>query len=488
MSAQDARVLACRAGGERLTLPAVALEGIQPCVPLTRVPRAPEWLLGMASLRGAPVPVVSLARLLGREEAPPGRAARLVLLRGGTPLALSVEAVLGLADGEAPLDLAALLARAVMPRAQQEPVLATPAMPVRAVAEDATLALLGCRAGGQDFAVPLEAVETVLRLPPGFAPLLGLGAAALGVVPYRGQALPLLALDALLGRGVAAPGPGARILVLRQGMARAGLVVEAVRGILAVPEPAVEPVPPLLLRGLRRNGEGQGGEGEQGEGRGRIAAIARLEEGRRLLPILAPASLLEGAAPAPAPETGQEAAPAALEEGGRVLLLRLEEQDYALPLAAVAELAPAPAALPRLPQAPEGLAGVMTLRGEPLPVLDLRRLLGLPAAARVGRVVVVAWLEGLRVALMVDAVTGLRRLPGAARTPVPVPVPHAAAGAAPLVEGAAGLPGGAGMALLLSPVGLLGEAGSALRATLAAAGAARAAQLARARAAVESAP
>lgn len=467
MSAQGVRVLACRAGGGRLALPAAALEGIQPCVPLTRVPRAPEWLLGMASLRGAPVPVVSLARLLGREEAPPGPAARLVLLRGATPRALSVEAVLGLADGEAPLDLPALLAHARMPPARQAPTPATLAAPAPAVAEDATLALLGCRAGGQDFALPLEAVETVLRLPPGFAPLPGLGAAALGVMPHRGQVLPLLALAALLGHGAAVPARGARVLVLRQGQARAGLLVEAVRGILAVPEAAVEPLPPLLLRGM-------GGEGE-----GRVAAIARLEEGRRLLPILAPASLLEGAAPAPAPAAGQEtAATAVAEEGERALLLRLEEQDYALPLAAVAELARAPAALPRLPQAPEGLAGVMTLRGEPLPVLDLRRLLGLPAAAREGRVVVVAWLEGLRVALMADAVTGLRRLPGAARTPVP----------APLVEGAAGLPGGAGLALLLSPAALLGEAGSALRAALAAAGAARAARLAAARAAAEDAP
>lgn len=473
MAPGGVRVLACRAGGERLALPAAALDSIQPPAPLTRVPRAPDCLLGMASLRGAAVPVVSLARLLGREEAPAGRAARLLLLRGRAPMALAVEAVLGLADDAAPLALEALLARAfaapAAPAAPLAPARPDP-MPACGAVGGAVLSLLRCRVAGQDFALPLEAVETVLRLPPGFAPMPGLGHAALGVLPHRGRPLPLLSLAALLGRGAALPGHGARILVLCREGARAGLVVEAVRGTLAVPEAAVEPVPPILAHGL---------------GEGRVAAIARLEEGRRLLPILAPAPLLEGAPPAPAAEAA-EVAPLAAGEGERVLLLRLGERDFALPLAAVEEVRRATAALARLPQAPgetpEGLAGLMTLRGEPLPVMDLRRLLGLPPAAWGGRVVV-ARLDGLRVALAVDAVPGLRSLPRAALAASP----RAAGGAAPLVEAGASLPDDAGVVLLLSPAVLLGEADSALCAALAGAEAARAARLATARAAAEGA-
>ncbi|MHB1843762.1 MAG: chemotaxis protein CheW [Deltaproteobacteria bacterium] len=56
----------------------------------------------------------------------------------------------------------------------------------------------------------------------------------------------------------------------------------------------------------------------------------------------------------------------------------LGEQRYGLPLDQVDEIVRA-AQLIRLPQAPKALLGALILRGEPLPVIDLRPRLGMPS-------------------------------------------------------------------------------------------------------------
>lgn len=60
-----------------------------------------------------------------------------------------------------------------------------------------------------------------------------------------------------------------------------------------------------------------------------------------------------------------------------VLLFTLEGQRYALPMADVRELVRA-ARLTPLPRAPDVVEGLLNLRGELLPVLDLRRRFRLP--------------------------------------------------------------------------------------------------------------
>jgi purine-binding chemotaxis protein CheW len=61
-----------------------------------------------------------------------------------------------------------------------------------------------------------------------------------------------------------------------------------------------------------------------------------------------------------------------------LLVFLLGAQRYALPLGAVHEVLRA-VAIARLPNAPDIVEGVVNLRGRPIPVLDLRRRLGVPA-------------------------------------------------------------------------------------------------------------
>ncbi len=60
----------------------------------------------------------------------------------------------------------------------------------------------------------------------------------------------------------------------------------------------------------------------------------------------------------------------------KVLVFHIGPDRYGLPLRAVARVLPV-AALKRIPGAPDYVAGLMDLHGEPVPVLDLSRLSGL---------------------------------------------------------------------------------------------------------------
>jgi purine-binding chemotaxis protein CheW len=89
----------------------------------------------------------------------------------------------------------------------------------------------------------------------------------------------------------------------------------------------------------------------------------------------------------------------------------LGDEEYALEIAAVREILRAPP-ITEVPRAPRDVLGVVTVRGEVVPVLDPRRRLGLPAAA-VGRGyrVVVCQVGDAHMGVLVDRVTQVVRLP-----------------------------------------------------------------------------
>ena len=95
-----------------------------------------------------------------------------------------------------------------------------------------------------------------------------------------------------------------------------------------------------------------------------------------------------------------------------VILLRLEGQTYALPLGCVVEVVRM-AALAPVPDAPPHVLGLLDLRGRVVPVLDLRRRLGLaPAEPGLSTPICVVEAGGRCFGLVADAVTDVRPLTG----------------------------------------------------------------------------
>ena len=97
-----------------------------------------------------------------------------------------------------------------------------------------------------------------------------------------------------------------------------------------------------------------------------------------------------------------------LPERSAVLLARLGPRLCAFPLTGVIEcLRPLP--VETLPNAPQSVLGVSVIRGKPVPVVDLRPLLGAPGDTPPGRFVLLR-LGERRVALTVASVLGVRQL------------------------------------------------------------------------------
>src|SRR3954463_15433642 len=102
----------------------------------------------------------------------------------------------------------------------------------------------------------------------------------------------------------------------------------------------------------------------------------------------------------------------------KVLVFHIGPDRYGLRLGSVARVLPV-ASLKRLPLAPEFVAGLVDLHGAPVPVIDLSRLAGSPAAQLWfdTRIVLVDYpaADGLRpLGLLAERVTGVESVAEAA--------------------------------------------------------------------------
>lgn len=103
----------------------------------------------------------------------------------------------------------------------------------------------------------------------------------------------------------------------------------------------------------------------------------------------------------------------------RVLVVGVAEQKLGLAAAAVSEVLPAALPTP-LPGAPDIVEGLIDLRGDVLPVLEVRRRLGLPSRAlRLTDCLVVIAADSRRLALRVDEAVTLAEVECADLVPHP---------------------------------------------------------------------
>ena len=86
--------LLCRAGPHLCALPLEQIIEVMRPLPSESLADAPPFVQGVAVIRGGPVPVIDLARLLGQAKSSPTRF--ITVRTGGRILALAVGEVLGL--------------------------------------------------------------------------------------------------------------------------------------------------------------------------------------------------------------------------------------------------------------------------------------------------------------------------------------------------------------------------------------------------------
>jgi purine-binding chemotaxis protein CheW len=143
-------------------------------------------------------------------------------------------------------------------------------------------------------------------------------------------------------------------------------------------------------------------------------------------PVDATTPAADGAAGGTEPDSPEDAIEPAIIEEMELLSFRLGGEEYAVKVDDVREVLKI-RELTLVPNAPDYILGVMSLRGAMLPVIDLCRRLGITQAARdeKTRILVVSPDEE-DVGLMVDRVSGVLKVTPDAIKPVPENIEHGA--------------------------------------------------------------
>ncbi len=476
---------------------------------LVQVPLSPPSLEGIANLRGAVLPITSLRRVFGTEDAAHDDATRVVVVnRAGAPVGFVVDRMASVITAEAeeiegagaieatvrsdmlrgvvkrtggmillldPARLAAAEGRAVERRAGTTPagLCGGPAgdsgergqagAAAAAAAAD-EIQLVSFEAAGQEYAFPIDDVQEIVQVPGRVTRVPQARPHVAGVMTLRDRLLPLVSLRRMFALPEAPVDEHSRIVVVApggRGAVSVGIVMDTVKEVLRVNRALVDPVPAMLAAG----GGGPAGGFE---------AICRLEGGKRLVTILSAERMFRDAAlraaVAAAAGEGAEredgmaegegtrrggAAVAGADDEEQFVVFRLAGEEYGVPIEAVQEIVRVPEELTRVPKAAAFMEGVVNLRGTVLSVVDQRRRFALEEAERSDRQrIMVLTIGGARTGFIVDSVSEVLKIPRSAIERAPA----LSEGQARLIRRVANLEVQKRLVLLLDPANLL-EAG-----------------------------
>ena len=395
-------VVLFEAAGERFALPAAqVMEIVQPPA-ITRVPHSPPNLLGVANLRGRVLPVVSVGGLLGHPHAEISRATRVVFVEGVSPVGLVVDTVLTIGKGSdgRRLELGALLDEGFRPqRRAAVPRLETGLGDTETATEtvSAELVFLVFDVAKQEYALPLDVVTGVSRIPSAVASFPRTDAAMFGFADVNGSLIPLVSARILLGFEDSRISTQAeRIAITRLGDHPVGLLVDSMRDIIRVTPNELDDVPPVLTRA---------------KGEAQVEAICRLEDGRRLISILSPSKLFDaGTAARIEAESDQGIqqmqTETAVQAAEQLIVFQLDQESYGIPIGSIDEVVRCPDNLTRVPRAPAFVKGLMNLRGKAIPIIDQRQRFSVKGDGRATRPrILVVTIDGLQTGFLVDSVS-----------------------------------------------------------------------------------
>jgi purine-binding chemotaxis protein CheW len=423
---------------ETFAVPLVEVQEIIRLPAIVDVPRSAPHLKGLANLRGSVLPVISLRRVFGMSETKSDDSTRVVVMNAGSPIGFIVdrmerviaaeaheiesvggiratvvadmlEGVVKRSDGMVMiLDTAKLLRGGEPDKASRKKagvVAAVAEKTIEARASD-EIRLVSFEVDGQEYALPIESVEEIVQVPDHINILPNSRAHLLGVMNLRNRMLPLVSLRSMFGLPASGDDDQSRIVVVSREIDGAshsvGLVTDTVKEVLRAPKSAVDPMPRLLAS---RSGQQE------------VESICRLDNGKRLVSIMAPERLFLNDQIGDALAVDDEGEGDAMTDSHRgageraddeeqFVIFTLADEEYGVPIDAVQEIVRVPEQITRMPKTPAFVEGIINLRGSVMPIVDQRRRFALPDMAHNDRQrIVVFVVRGVRTGFIVDSVS-----------------------------------------------------------------------------------
>jgi len=253
--------------------------------------------------------------------------------------------------------------------------------------------------GHEEYAIGIGRVKEIIRVPE-IMKVPNCEAYVEGVVSIRNDLLPIINLRAYFGMAYQEITDQTRIVVVDMGGFSAGIMVDKVLEVLRIRADVIQPLPKFSQQA-----------GEQ------LTGVARLNGGKRLIILFEPADMLSadqyeaiGGArdDGPRPEEARSAGKQALDEE-HLVTFRIDAEEFGIKIRDVQEINRL-TEVTKIPRAPHYINGIVNLRGNVIPVLDLRKLFNLAEieATDAARIIIVDC-GGTKTGVVVDSVSEVLR-------------------------------------------------------------------------------
>jgi purine-binding chemotaxis protein CheW len=459
-ASQDNQFVSFAVAGEMFAVQMAPVQEIIRVPEVAQLPLAPSVLDGLANLRGRVLPIINLRRLFACEDRDHDDSTRALVINLGQPLGFVVDRVASVlniepSEIESAASIQSIVSADYLTGVIQRPrddgskellmVLdfeklvsshfASVAMKSRddtlrqaqldALNTDADidvhsdeLRLVSFSVDGQEYGIDIADVQEIVQVPDHITALPNTPHHVLGLISLRQRLLPLVSLRGLFSLPDETLSEHHRIVVIAlPGGLQVGLVTDSVKEVLSVPRHQADAMPGILAQDQQMQ---------------EFASICRLEDGKRLLSIIATDRLLGltgirdalNAASQHGGTTGatdnQEATMRTqdqedsdvTDDDAQVVIFRLGREEFGVPIMSVQEIVRVPDVLTRVPKTPAFVEGVINLRGTVLPVIDQRTRLGMePIERHDGQRIMVYLLQGVRTGFIVDSVAEVLRIP-----------------------------------------------------------------------------
>ena len=407
---------------------------------IVKVPKSPPSLMGLANLRGKVLPIINLRKVFGLEEKNIDESSRVIVIDLGQTLGFLVDNVSSVIDVDETkietsseiksivksdflkgvikdiakfkmvmiLDIEKVIEREfseILQGSSKEYEITSKEQSTEEEILTDERQLVSFTVSDEEYAIPIENIQEIVQIPEHITKVPNSEQSILGIMNLRDKILPLASLRRLFGFPEEQLTEQSRIVVLSMGNLSVGIVVDSVKEVLRVPESVIEPVPSIILKDEKDF---------------EITEICRLNEGKRLVSIISVSNLfkhkdikealssLETEQSIEEKKENEET----LEEEEQFVVFKLDEQEYAVPIETVQEIVRIPDELIHVPKTPDFVEGVINLRGNVLPVIDLLKRFDLQEKQRdEHQRIMVFVIDNISVGFIVDSVNEVLKIP-----------------------------------------------------------------------------
>lgn len=257
--------------------------------------------------------------------------------------------------------------------------------------------------GNEEFALEIEHVREIIRYPE-IVKVPNMPEYIKGVISLRDTLMPIIDMRIKLGTSDDSVTDSTRVVVVDVDSIRIGLVVDRVYEVARIARDTIFPPPQAL----------------SGETRERLKGIVRLDKGKRIIMLLEPREIMTREElqdigqldSSPNEEKDEENTLQVELDEEQMVVFKLAGEQYGVRITQVQEINRL-SQITKVPRAAKFVEGVVNLRGDVIPVIDLRKRFEIESKDYTEFTrIIVSDINNKKIGIIVDEVMEVLRIPG----------------------------------------------------------------------------